>query len=83
MKQTKKISLILGIISAIVIVSSVFNVSSYFSSKSEITNPLEITDSIGDLGIKIEEDFTLPTNWDGTEYEKIVSVKNTEEIDAL
>lgn len=78
MKKQIKISLLimLLLISTTVLVKKT---SSSFTSKDDVNNII----NIGDVDIEVSEKFTIPENWDGKEYPKIVQIENKSKSKAL
>lgn len=73
----KRGRIILGSIIGVITISVVTSLA-WFTDNDNKANSLT-----GSVKITTDESFTPPESWDGSEYEKIVEIKNTGKSDAL
>lgn len=71
-KWLKIVAITLGIIGVGLVMSITPTTFSYLTSADAITNPL----NLGNVDIEVDEDFVVPTDWDGGSYDKVVRVQN-------
>lgn len=80
MIKIKKIKKNIIIITSLICASAMVTVSgAFFTSRDSLVN----TVNVGDVDIEISEQFTPPTNWDGSVYDKKVKIHNNSKSDAL
>lgn len=76
MKVNSKWIKVLGIILGVVVVAITLSITpttmSYFTDTDNVINPVDL----GKVDIEVDEDFTPPQTWDGTNYDKVVRIEN-------